>query len=322
MAALPLSDDLVQPFNLESLGTRGRLVRLGAVADSVIGAHDYPDLVAGLLGETLALSAALSAALKFKGVFSVQTKGDGPVSMLVADTTSDGEMRGYAAFDEKRLEEVAAAAPPGKVTPGTVSAPRLLGSGHLAFTVDQGGATDRHQGIVELSGATLAECAHHYFRSSEPMDASIRLAAGKKPDGGRAGWRAGAIMLQHVPREAGDANGAARSDLLWDEQEEENWRRALILMASLSDEELLDPGLSPEDILLRLFHEERVRVFRPRPLNHGCRCSVERVRKMLAALPRAEMEALKVEGKVVVTCQFCNASYSFDDAALAALYES
>jgi molecular chaperone Hsp33 len=322
MAALPPSDDLVQPFNLESLGTRGRLVRLGAVADSVIGAHDYPDLVAGLLGESLALSALLAGALKFNGVFSVQTKGDGPVSMLVADTTSDGEMRGYAAFDEKRLEEVAAAAPPSKVTPGTVSTPRLLGSGHLAFTVDQGGATDRHQGIVELSGATLAECAHHYFRRSEPMDAVIRLAAGKKPNGGRAGWRAGAIMLQRVPPEARDGKGNGRSDPLWDEEEEENWRRALILMGSLSDEELLDPGLSAEDILVRLFHEERVRVFRPRPLNHGCRCSVERVRKMLAALPRDEVETLKVEGEVVVTCQFCNASYSFDDAALAALYQS
>ncbi|MEE9139364.1 MAG: Hsp33 family molecular chaperone HslO [Alphaproteobacteria bacterium] len=323
MTSVPPGDDLVQTFNVESLGARGRLVRLGAVAESVIGGHDYPELVAGLLGEMLALAAALAAALRFEGVFSVQTKGDGPVSMLVADITSDRDMRGYAAYDEGRLDEVAAAAAERGATPGGVSAPRLLGAGHMAFTVDQGAASDRHQGIVELDGATVAEIAHQYFRRSEPIETGIRLAAGRSPNGdGRALWRAGALVLQHVALDAKGGDDARSPDPPWDEEEEENWRRAMVLMGSLRDGELLDPRLTPEDLLSRLFHEERVRVFRPKPLHYSCRCSEERVERVLASLPRDEMESLKIEGEVVVTCQFCNARYSFDDAALAALYEA
>jgi molecular chaperone Hsp33 len=319
MTAAPANDDLIQPFQLESLGARGRLVRLGAVARSVIGAHDYPDLAAGLLGQTLALAAVLAGALKFDGVFTLQTKGDGALSMMVADITSDGDMRGYAEFDPGRLAEAAAAAPPGPGTAEPVSVPRLLGAGHLAFTVDQGPETKRYQGIVELEGATLADCAHQYFRKSEQIETGIRLAAGKRPDGGGDGaWRAGGMMLQRMPS-APEGEGG-RGPAAWDDEAEENWRRALVLMGSLSDEELLDPALEPHDLLYRLFHEERVRVYRPRPLAHRCHCSAERVKEMLAAMPRDEVEALEVEGQVVVTCQFCNARYSFDQAALAVLY--
>lgn len=336
MAVPRSSDGIVQPFQLESLGLRGRLVRLGGVAQSVIGAHDYPDPIARLLGETLALCAGLAAALKFDGIFTLQTKGNGPVSMVVTDVTSDGEMRGYAEFDEARLAAVAAAAPNGKGVgtgaTGQASIPRLLGAGHLAFTVDQGPDTDSYQGIVELGGATLAECAHQYFRKSEQIDTGIRLAAGRLPDGGDGAWRAAAMMLQRMPPLAEDdgagagagaswdATWDAAGDATWDERAEEGWRRALTLLGSVSDGELLDANLKPNDLLYRLFHEEGVRVFRRRTLIHRCRCSRERVQNMLAAMPQAEVEGLKIDGEVVVTCQFCNARYDFDEAALAALY--
>jgi molecular chaperone Hsp33 len=321
MAAAPASDDLIQPFQLESLGSRGRLVRLGAVAQSVLGAHDYPDLVAGLLGETLALAAVLSAALKYDGVFTLQTKGDGALSMMVADITSDGDMRGYAEFDPGQLLEAAAPAPPGAGTAEPVSVPRVLGAGYLAFTVDQGPEAKRYQGIVELEGATLAECAHQYFRKSEQIETGIRLAAGRRGNGdGQGAWRAGGMMLQRMPPAAREEEGSGDTPVMWDDEAEENWRRALTLMGSLTDDELLDPGLGPNDLLYRLFHEERVRVYRPRPLVYRCRCSRERVKEVLAAMPRDEVQALEVDGQVIVTCQFCNARYSFDEKAVASLF--
>src|SRR5579862_5509004 len=147
--AAPRLDDLVQPFQIDAPGLRGRLVRLGASVDEVLRRHDYPEPVARLLGETLALTAALAGALKYDGVFSLQTKGDGPIRMMVADITSAGAMRGYAAFDEQALADALAGA---GTAPLAAPVPRLLGRGHLAFTVDQGAASERYQGIVELSG--------------------------------------------------------------------------------------------------------------------------------------------------------------------------
>src|SRR5262245_23322940 len=202
-------DDLIQPFKLEGQAVRGRLVRLGPLLDVILHRHQYPDAVATLLAEMLALSAALAGALKYEGVFTLQTKGDGPIRLMVADVTSSGDVRGYAQFDAERLAAIGATA-----EGSSLSVPRLLGAGYLAFTVDQGQHTERYQGIVELTGATLAECVHHYFRQSEQFEAAIKLAAGRSaPDGT---WRAGALMLQRLPPEAGAA-----------EDVEDGWRRAL-----------------------------------------------------------------------------------------------
>src|SRR5260221_8195049 len=196
-AAVRPTDDVIQPFQIDGPGLRGRLIRLGASVDAVLGRHDYPEPVARLLGETLALAAALSGALKYDGVFSLQTKGDGPIRMMVVDVTSEGAMRGYAAFDAERLAAATAAV---GGAPLAAPVPRLLGQGHLAFTVDQGPDTERYQGIVELVGGTMADCAHHYFRQSEQLQAGIRLASGRAagPDGSLC-WRAGALMLQRLP---------------------------------------------------------------------------------------------------------------------------
>ncbi|MDH3235815.1 MAG: Hsp33 family molecular chaperone [Alphaproteobacteria bacterium] len=308
------ADDLIQPFQIESHSLRGRLVRLGPAIDTILSAHDYPEPVATLLGETVTLAALFADAMKFEGILTIQTKSDGPVNLLVADVTSTGDVRGYAGFDEEKL----AAAITGPVE---APVPMLLGAGYLAFTVDQGPHTERYQGIVELTGATLAECAHHYFRQSEQLDAAIQLAAGRVGADGTGAWRAGGLMLQHVPPEGGKAEHN------WDIDAQsaiDGWRESVVLMGTVKSEELLGPRLLPHDLLYRLFHEVGVRAFQTRPLVHSCRCSREKVTNTLASLPRAEVEDCKEEGsdEVVVTCQFCNASYRFDDDALAALYET
>jgi molecular chaperone Hsp33 len=294
-----IRDDLIQPFKIEGQAVRGRLVRLGPLVDTVLNRHQYPPVVAELLAEMLALAVALAGALKYEGVFTLQTKGDGPVRLMVADVTSTGDVRGYAQFDAGRLIRITGAA-----EGSSLSVPRLLGAGYLAFTVDQGARSERYQGIVELTGATLAECVHHYFRQSEQLDAVVKIAAGH-PDGG---WRAGALMLQRLPPEPGAAD-----------EVEDGWRRILSFMASCTPEELLDPGLDPNDLLYRLFHEDGVRVFTPSDLRAGCRCSRQRVERVLRSLPAYELADLVVDDKIVATCEFCSAAYSFSQAEIAAL---
>ena len=302
-------DDVIQPFMLEASGVRGRLVRIGPVVDSILNRHDYPDSVAQLLGEMLALAGLLSAMLKFEGIFTLQTNGDGPVRMMVVDFTSEGAVRGYAEYDEDRLAEAGLdpAAPNAEVI-------RLLGTGRLAFTVDHAGAKDRYQGIVELRGHTLAECFHHYFQQSEQIASGIRLSAAKVAGAdGVERWRAGGLILQRLPEEAGarDLEGIDQEDA---------WRRAVILMSSCTNAELCDPRLTPNELLFRLFHEDGVRVYSTRPLEDRCRCSRGKVANVLTVMPDDEVRSLKADdGTVQVTCQFCNRMYVFDDADLAAL---
>lgn len=296
----PLHDDIIQTFQLDASNLRGRIVRLGGALDEILRRHAYPEPVARLLAETITLASALAGMLKYEGIFTLQTKGDGPISLMVADVTSTGDLRGYAQFDETRLNGAAPDQP----------VPALLGKGYLAFTVDQGADTERYQGIVELSGETLTDSVHHYFRQSEQVVTGIAVAV----EHGRDGWRGGALLLQRMPEEHEHAISA--SDV------EDDWRRAMVLMSTASAAELTDPRLVANDLLYRLFHEEGVRVWPPASLQPSCRCSRERVETVLRSLPREEIEELKVEGKVEVTCEFCNSTYGFDDDDLGDIYGS
>lgn len=287
-------DDLILPFQIEASGLRGRLVRFGPLLDEILGRHAYPEPVAHLLAETVVLTALLASALKYEGVFTLQAKGDGPVRLVVADVTSDGAVRANAMFDESRLTGTA------------TTVPALLGKGHLAFTVDQGQDTERYQGIVDLSGETLWECAQHYFRQSEQLQAGLRSAVRY----GEKGWRGGGIMLQRLP----DPEKQVPTD------REDDWRRAMVLLGSATDDELVQPALSGEALLFRLYNEDGVRVFPSQPMRFSCRCSRERVASMLKSMPKAEIESLAVDGRVEVACEFCNTRYDFDRDQLAALY--
>ena len=256
--------------------------------------------MAELLGEALALSATLAGALKFDGIFTLQVQGDGPVSLLLADvqTKNDAQrymVRGYAKYDEDALACHDPAA-------------SLLGSGYFALTVDQGPHTDRYQGMVDITGNSLAECAQHYFRQSQQMDAAISLSAARLgPDGA---WRAGGIMVQRI---ASDPNTQPPSH-----DGDDPWRRVMMLMATGTEAELLDPALDAEFYLFRLFHEEGVRVTDPRPVARGCRCSVDRVFNVLVQLPREDLHDLAVDGNLEVTCEFCSETYRVTPEAVEA----
>ena len=306
---IPLrADDLVQPFRIDPFALRGRLVRLGPTVDRILSQHDYPEPVATILGEAITLAVVLAGALKYDGVFTLQTKSDGPIRLLVADVSTEGAVRGYAQYDPARLP-VAGHLPETGTSP---SVPALIGSGYIAFTVDQGEHTERYQGVVELAGATLAECAQHYFRQSEQLQAGIKLSVARAGHDGA--WRAGGLMIQRVPPEGG-------YQVLPDDVED-GWRRAMVLMSSATEAELVDPDLPPRRLLFRLFHEDGVRVYDTHPVEARCRCSRERIERILRALPVSEIEEMRAEGGTTVTCQFCSAPYRFDAEELARLSPS
>jgi molecular chaperone Hsp33 len=301
----PRTDDVVQPFQIDPFALRGRLVRLGATVDRILAQHDYPEPVATLLGEAITLAVLLAGALKYDGVFTLQTKGDGPVRLLVADVKTGGAVRGYAQYNAERLAQVA-------TTGGNASVPDLLGVGYIAFTVDQGDDTERYQGIVEIVGATLAECAQHYFRQSEQLQAGLKLAVARAGEDGA--WRAGGLMVQRVPPEGGHA--PIGDDV------EDAWRRVMVLMSSVTGAELVAPDLPPRRLLWRLFHEEGVRVYQTHAVEARCRCSRERIAGILRAFPLDELDDMKKEPVTTVTCEFCNTSYEFAAADLERLAQS
>jgi molecular chaperone Hsp33 len=302
-------DDLIRPFQVEQAGVRGRLVRLGDTVDTIIRRHAYPWPVARLLGEAIALTSVLAGALRFDGVFSLQAKGDGPVRMLVVDFVSPGALRGYVQYDADLIDQLGDTAQ----LPQT-PVPRLMGAGYLAFTVDQGEEAERYQGIVPLEGATLADCAHKYFRDSEQVQTAIRLAATEVEDGaGDKAWRAGALMVQRLPE--GDPALLARGVEIDPEEWAEDWHRAVTHLATARDDELLDATLPADTLLYRLFHEDGVRVFRDIDLDFGCRCSRQRAERVLEALPGPDLEEMTVDGRIIVSCEFCSARYDFEAEA-------
>ena len=295
MTETSINLDFAQTFQIEGLDVRGRLVRLGPALDDVLHAHGYPEPVSQMLAETLTLAVTLASALKYEGIFTLQIQGDGPISLLVADITSEGAVRGYARFDEQRVSDAA-------MSDGA-AVPRLLGTGHLAFTVDQGQDMDRYQGIAELDGATLSECAHHYFRNSEQLDTAIFVAS--KIEKGNS--RAGAMMVQRMPHQNTTA-----------EDGEDGWRRAVAILSSLTEAELLDEGLDHDALLFRLYHEDGVRAFEPHRVFQQCRCSREKIENTIKTMPRDEIT--NDAGEVEVVCEFCKADYTFDADDLDKLY--
>ncbi|MGZ5829554.1 MAG: Hsp33 family molecular chaperone [Xanthobacteraceae bacterium] len=309
-----VNDDTIQPFEVAALDLRGRQVRLGAALDQILSAHDYPLPVAKLLGEAVVLAVLLGSSLKFEGRFILQTKSDGPVNMLVVDFITPGRVRACARFN---AAAVAAAEAEGTATPGN-----LIGQGHLAMTIDQGGDMSRYQGLVALTGGTLEDAAHEYFFRSEQIPTRVRLAVAEELLAGEGGmehhWRAGGILLQFLPRspermrqrdlDPGDAPEGVEPD---DVPEDEAWVEGKSLVETVTDVELVDPDLSSERLLYRLFHERGVRVFNPQPIEAKCTCSRESVSAMLASFSQDDRDHMVEDGRVSVTCEFCSSQYLF-----------
>jgi len=301
-------DDAVLPFEVSALDVRGRTTRMGPALDEILTKHDYPAPVGKLLGEAIVLTTLLGSTLKFDGRFILQTQTDGPVSLIVIDYHAPDRLRAYARFDAKRLKA------------GQDSAV-LLGRGHLAMTIDQGADMSRYQGLVALEGGNLEDAAHEYFLRSEQIPTRVRLAVGEEfrgGDGPKHRWRGGGMLMQFLPKaperarqpdlHPGDAPEGTKTHVVPDD---DAWAESQSLFGTIEDVELIDPDLSAERLLFRLFHERGVRVFPTQPLQAKCSCSREAVAGMLASFEPKDRADMVENGKVVVTCEFCSSVYEF-----------
>ena len=290
--------DMVAAYQIDGQPVRGRLARLGAGSlDPILKRHDYHPELARLLGEALILAALVGEALKFDGRLLVQAEGDGPVSMLVAEHDSQGNLRGYARTNRALwgglMDEMDGARP---------QVPQLFGpKGVLGLIIVHSDPSMRsYQGVVPLSRPSLAQCAEEYFERSEQVPSRIALGVGELTVSEHApGWRGGGLLLQKV---AGDT---LRGDT------EDAWQTASTLFATVTDRELIDPALPPKGLLYRLFHEEGVRMEAKRPLADACSCNEQRLRDTLKGLSDDGLrELVEADGSLSVNCEFCNRHYS------------
>lgn len=302
--ALGADDDIVAGFQLAELPVRGRVARLGPVADEILSAHDYPPSVAALVGEAVLLALLIGDAMKFEGRLVIQAsggntnpggiEGKGPVSFVVADYVPGEGVRGFAKFDAER---VAALEAEHGARPG---AQALLGAGHFAMTIDQGPDMAPYQGVVSLDGPSLASCAEHYFHQSEQLHTRIRMAVGEHYAGqGKRTWRAGGAMIQRL---AGDEVRASQ---------DEDFEHVRALFDTIEDAELLDPDVASGRLLYRLFHEDGVRLQSQRPVTRRCTCEAERLMRILASFPPEDREYMAKDGRIVMTCEYCNKDWTF-----------
>jgi molecular chaperone Hsp33 len=312
------ADDAILPFEVATLDLRGRVVRLGPALDEILRGHDYPAAISKLLGEAIVLTVLLGSSLKFEGRFILQTKTDGPVRMLVVDYRSPGRIRACAQFDAAAVADV-------QPTSAAALAGHLLGRGHLAMTIDQGPEMSRYQGLVELTGGSLEDAAHEYFLRSEQIPTKVRLAVAEElradAGGPRHRWRAGGMLLQFLPKRAErmrgpdlDPGDAPEGMTPHEVPQDDAWVAGQALFATVEDIELIDPDLSSERLLYRLFHEHGVRVFKAADIEAKCSCSRDSVTNMLKSFSKDDRDHMVQDGVISVTCEFCNSKYVFAPA--------
>lgn len=312
-------DDRVVPFQVEGLDVRGRAVQLGPLLNSILDRHDYPPAVARLLAEMIVLTVLIGTSLKFEGKFTVQTKSDGPVDLLVADFASPEDVRAYARYDADAVAEA--------VARGDASPETLLGRGVLALTIDQGNFMQPYQGIVPLDGSALEDIAGVYFRQSEQIPTRVRLGAAELYDRDeegrpRHGWRAGGLIAQFLPEAPErmrhpDLHGGDGDERGHSEAEDDAWDEARVLVDTVDADELTDPQVGIERLLFRLFHERGVRVYHPQPVYDRCSCSRDKIKGVLQSFSAEEIEASLEDGKIEVTCEFCSSVYRYAPSELA-----
>jgi len=325
-------DDTVLPFTLDRADTRGRVVRLDRTLHHVLTRHAYPDPVAALVSEATLLTALIGQTIKLRWKLSLQVQCKGPIKLIATDyygpeaEGAPAEIRAYAHYDDAALEAAMAATPTATGTgPGGIDPFALLGEGMFAMMIDQGPGTTPYKGITPLTGGGLAACAETYFAQSEQLPTRFVLAAARSVlPGGAENWRGGGIMVQQMPKAsphaAGEATGEGgllRPEDILQGDEAEDWNRVTTLMETAETTELIGPHVSPDTLLVRLFHEEGPRVFDVQPVRFGCSCSAEKVVNSMAIYSARDIAHMTTEdGKVTADCQFCGAHYEFDPAAL------
>lgn len=294
---MQVATDTVTSFLIDRADVRGRLVRLGPIADTVLSRYQYPPAVTQVLGELLLVAAMLGSNLKHQGIFTIQIRGEGLIKLLVVDAVYGGQLRGFAEVtDDSRaaIEKLGEHATPAQ----------LFGdNAYFAITLDPGEGMQRYQGVVGLEGETITEALTHYFTHSQQVEVLFKLALARV-DGN---WVAGGLMIERLPAEGENVRSS---------EVEDGWRYANAIAATVKTEELTNPMLDAPALLYRLYHEEGVWVEEPHPLTTGCRCSRQRIEDLLLGMPDTDRADMVVDGVASVHCQFCNTTEKFTPAQL------
>jgi molecular chaperone Hsp33 len=288
--------DVVRRFIVENQPVRGHWVRLEEAWRELRAHKEYPEPVRELLGQAVAASVLLAATLKFNGTLTLQLRGTGAVKLLVAQCTHDFRLRAVANFDEAAVAGVSSE------SQGGAAFRRLVGSeGRVVVTIESEEKSQRYQGIVPLTGASLADSLETYFASSEQLPTRVLLAADNE--------RGVGVLVQKLP----DPANADESDM------KAVWEDAQRGIERLNTTDLL---LRPvEELLERGFADHDMRLFKGAPVQFECRCSEGRVSSLLRALGEEEVrDVLKEQGAVTVTCEFCHRPYRFDAVDVEALF--
>jgi len=312
-------DDTVLPFQLDRSDIRGRVARLDGTLEHVLHQHRYPPQIEALVAEAALLTALIGQTIKLRWKLSLQVRGNGPARIIATDyygPAAEGEpahIRAYASFDPERLD------------PGADPF-SLIGQGYFAVLIDQGEGMVPYQGITPIAGSSLSDCAQTYFAQSEQLPTRFALSFGRSTVPGEgARWRAGGVMLQHMPKaspfvsaEAGSGEGGLLSHIdILSGGDAENWTRANLLLDTVEELELIGPSVAPTDLLIRLFHEEAPRVFDAQPVRFGCSCSEDKVRQSLSIYSAKDIAHMTTDGgRVTADCQFCGAHYDLDPATV------
>lgn len=280
----------------------GRLVRLDEVVNTILNKHAYPLPVSAVVAESCSLGVLLSSMLKYDGLFTLQTKTSGPINMVVVDVKSDGKVRACATFDEEHLKKAQKL----RKKEGEVEeSPHLMGGGYLAFTVDQGDKANLYQGVVDLQGKNLSECAMRYFKMSEQIETYLQLYL-QVPDDEHKEWKSAGIILQKIASEGGKNVFAS------EEEKAEAWNEAIVFAKSLQKEEIFADNITTEDILHRLYHSNGLVLSTEKQYEFGCRCNREKLLNTLRSFPKEEIEAMVEKGKITADCNFCSEKYVFE----------
>lgn len=287
-------------FHIDNGAFLGRIVRLDEVLNTILGKHQYPNQVSAVLAECTSLGILLSSTIKYNGLFTLQIQSKGQISMVAVDVTTDGKIRACANFDEEKIK---IAKELRKTEDILEAAPHYLGEGNLAFTVDQGPDTQLYQGIVELRGKTMTECALRYFKQSEQIDTYLQLYL-QAPKNKTEGWKSAGVLLQKMPEIGGKVSEDTDIDELWNE--------AQIFMQSLKPEEIFDDKLPSEELLHRLYHANNLVVSNTKDYKFGCRCSRDKLLNTLRTFSREDIDAMIENNKITATCGFCAECYSFE----------
>ncbi len=308
-------DDKVLPFQLDLADIRGRIARLDGVLEDILQQHDYPAPVESLVAEAALLTALIGQTIELRWKLSIQIRANGPIRLIATDYFSPASpgaaamIRAYASFDAEALGQ------------STGPAFAQIGHGMFALMIDQGEGQKPYQGITPLAGDSLAACAETYFRQSEQLPTRFQLAMGRaQVPGDQPRWRAGGIMLQHMPKASPllGAGDAAHSPLSkGPEADDDAWRRVNLHLDTVDEIELIGPHLDPRDLLRRLFNEDRPRIFDSQPVKFGCTCSPAKVEQAMSIYSAKDISKMTdAQGMVTADCQFCGAHYEFDPRSL------